>query len=139
MDAQSENLVLEAEAAYNGVVRDPARYADRIPILAARARAAGNTEALVIALRAQAWARHAVLDNAAAKQLLDQAARLAHRGGLSQREMTRHRPGRNAFAMARRSFGSKLKSSANTTLNSEVSSLKSQVSTRCAGFSSRCT
>src|SRR5262249_46286227 len=59
MDAQSENLVLEAEAAYNGVVRDPARYADQIPILIARARAAGNTEALVVALRAQAWARHA--------------------------------------------------------------------------------
>ena len=85
MDAQSENLVLEAEAAYNGVVRDPARYAGEIPILIARARAAGNTEALVIALRAQAWARHAVLDNAAAKQWLDQAARLAHREGLSQR------------------------------------------------------
>ncbi len=85
MDAQSENLVLEAEAAYNGVVRDPARYADEIPILIARARAAGNTEALVIALRAQAWARHAVLDNAAAKQWLDQAVRLANREGLSQR------------------------------------------------------
>src|SRR4029077_17963387 len=85
MDAQSENLVLEAEAAYNGVVRAPARYADEIPILIARARAAGNTEALVIALRAQAWARHAVLDNAAAKLWLDQAARLAHREGLSQR------------------------------------------------------
>jgi hypothetical protein len=67
MDAQSENLVLEAEAAYNGVVRDPARYADQIPILIARARAAGNTEALVVALRAQAWARHAVLDDAATK------------------------------------------------------------------------
>ena len=85
MDAQSENLVLEAEAAYNGVVRDPARYADQIPILIARTRAAGNTEALVVALRAQAWARHAVLDNAAAKHLLDQAARLAHREGLSER------------------------------------------------------
>jgi tetratricopeptide (TPR) repeat protein len=85
MDAQSENLVLEAEAAYNGVVRDPTRYADQIPILITRARAAGNTEALVVGLRAQAWARHAVLDNAAAKQLLDQAARLAHREGLSER------------------------------------------------------
>jgi tetratricopeptide (TPR) repeat protein len=85
MDAQSENLVLEAEATYRGVVRDPARYTGKIPILIARARAAGNTEALVVALRAQAWARHAVLDNPAAKQLLDQAARLAHREGLSQR------------------------------------------------------
>jgi tetratricopeptide (TPR) repeat protein len=85
MDAQSENLVLEAESAYSGVVRDPARYTDQIPILIASARAAGNTEALVVALRAQAWARHAVLDNVAAKQWLDQAARLAHREGLSQR------------------------------------------------------
>jgi tetratricopeptide (TPR) repeat protein len=85
MDAQSENLVLEAETAYSGVVRDPARYTNQIPILIARARATGNAEALIVALRAQAWARHAVLDNRAAKQLLDQAARLAHREGLSQR------------------------------------------------------
>jgi tetratricopeptide (TPR) repeat protein len=54
-------------------------------MLIARARAAGNTEAVIVALRAQAWARHVVLDNAAAKKLLDQAARLAHREGLSQR------------------------------------------------------
>ena len=85
MDVQSENLVSEAESAYDGVVRDPARYADKIPILITRAQAAGNTEALIVALRAQAWARHLVLDNAAAKKLLDQAARLAHREGLSQR------------------------------------------------------
>ena len=54
-------------------------------MLIARARAAGNTEALIVALRAHAWARHAVLDNPAAKKTLDQAARLAHREGLSQR------------------------------------------------------
>jgi tetratricopeptide (TPR) repeat protein len=85
MDAQSENLVLEAETTYSRVVRDPARYTDKIPILIAHAHATGNTEALVVALRAQAWARHSVLDNPAAKQLLDQAARLARREGLSQR------------------------------------------------------
>jgi tetratricopeptide (TPR) repeat protein len=85
VDVQSDNLVSEAESTYDGVVRDPARYADEIPILIARAQAAGNTEALIVALRAQAWARHLVLDNAAAKKLLDKAARLAHREGLSQR------------------------------------------------------
>ena len=66
MEAQPENLVPEAEAAYSGVVRDPARYAARIPKLIARARTAGDTEALVVALRAQAWAQHVVLDNQAA-------------------------------------------------------------------------
>ena len=54
-------------------------------MLIARARASGNTEALIVALRAQAWARHVVLDNPAAKKILDQAARLAHREGLDQR------------------------------------------------------
>ena len=54
-------------------------------MLIARARASGNTEALIVALRAQAWARHVVLDNPAAKKMLDQAARLAHREGLDQR------------------------------------------------------
>ena len=85
MDAQSENLVSEAEATYDGVVRDPAKYAARIPLLIARARTSGNSEALIVALRAQAWARHVVLDNPAAKKMLDQAARLAHREGLDQR------------------------------------------------------
>ena len=85
MDAQSENLVPEAEAAYSGVVRDPARYTARIPDLISRVRAAGDTEALVVALRAQAWAQHRVLDNLAAKTTLDQAARLARRSGLGHR------------------------------------------------------
>jgi tetratricopeptide (TPR) repeat protein len=85
MNTQSENLVPEAEAAYDGVVRDPARYTARIPKLIARARAAHDTEALVVALRAQAWAQHVVLDNRAAKKTLDQAARVARREGLSHR------------------------------------------------------
>ena len=85
MDAQSDYLVPEAEAAYGGVVRDPARYTARIPKLIAQARAAHDTEALVVALRAQAWAQHVVLDNQAAKKTLDQAARLARREGLGHR------------------------------------------------------
>jgi tetratricopeptide (TPR) repeat protein len=85
MEAQPGNLVPEAEAAYGGVVRDPAKYAARIPKLITQATAAGDTEALVVALRAQAWAQHVVLDNQAAKKTLDQAARVARRAGLSQR------------------------------------------------------
>ena len=85
MDAQSDYLVPEAEAAYGGVIRDPARYTARIPNLIVRARAAHDTEALVVALRAQAWAQHVVLDNRAAKKTLDQAARIARREGLSHR------------------------------------------------------
>jgi tetratricopeptide (TPR) repeat protein len=50
-----------------------------------RARAAGDTEALVVALRAQAWAQNRVLDNRAAKSTLDQAARLARRAGFGYR------------------------------------------------------
>ena len=50
-----------------------------------RARAAGDTEALVVALRAQAWAQNRVLDNRAAKNTLDQAARLARRAGFDHR------------------------------------------------------
>ena len=75
----------EAEATYSGVVTDPARYAAQVPFLIARARAAKDPEALVVALRAQAWARHVVLDNLAAKKILDQAARLARREGLGHR------------------------------------------------------
>ncbi len=85
MDAQSETLVREAEAAYSGVVTDPAKYTPRIPKLITRARTAGDTEALVIALRAQAWAQHVVLDNQTAKRTLDRAAQIARREGLSQR------------------------------------------------------
>ncbi|HEY1673940.1 MAG TPA: CHAT domain-containing tetratricopeptide repeat protein [Streptosporangiaceae bacterium] len=51
----------------------------------AQARAAHDTEALVVALRAQAWAQHVVLDNQGAKKTLDLAARLARREGLGHR------------------------------------------------------
>ena len=85
METQSESLVREAEAAYGGVVTDPPRYTSKIPKLISRARVARDLEALVVALRAQAWAQHVVLDNQAAKKTLDQAAQIARRAGLSQR------------------------------------------------------
>jgi tetratricopeptide (TPR) repeat protein len=50
-----------------------------------RARLAGDPEAVVVALRAHAWARHAALDNAAAVRLLGEAVRLATSHGLDER------------------------------------------------------
>ena len=79
------SLLDEADAAYRRVVLDPARYAPEAEELVRGARAAGDTEALVVGLRAQAWARHAALDNVGAKKLLEHGVRLAARSGLSRR------------------------------------------------------
>lgn len=79
------SLLAEADAAYSRVVLDPARYAPQAEELVRSARAAGDTEALVVGLRAQAWARHAALDNDGARKLLGHGVRLAARSGLSHR------------------------------------------------------
>jgi tetratricopeptide (TPR) repeat protein len=78
-------LIEEADAAYSRVVLDPARYAPRAQKLVRVARATGDTEALVVGLRAEAYARHVALDNEGARKLLDQGVRLAARHGLSRR------------------------------------------------------
>jgi tetratricopeptide (TPR) repeat protein len=78
-------LLSEAEAAYSGVTTHPARYITSAAEIVDRARRANDHEALVVALRALAWGRHAKLDNAGAKPLLDEAVRLAVRHGLSHR------------------------------------------------------
>ncbi|GIJ24812.1 CHAT domain-containing protein [Micromonospora lutea] len=75
----------QADAAYSRVVLDPARYTTEAGEIVELARRAGNDEALISGLRALAWTRHAVLDNEAAKRLLDQAARLATRNSLHHR------------------------------------------------------
>ncbi|MEV4708434.1 CHAT domain-containing protein [Actinoplanes sp. NPDC049316] len=74
-----------ADAAYRRVVLDPARYAAEAEVTVTRARAAGDVEALVVALKAVAWARHVALDNEGARELLDQGVRLARRHGLPRR------------------------------------------------------
>ncbi|HEU4346425.1 MAG TPA: CHAT domain-containing protein [Actinoplanes sp.] len=79
------SLVHEADAAYTRVVLDPARYARDAEECVRRARSAGDSEALVVGLRAVAWARHAVLDNDGARKVLDEGVRLAVRHGLSRR------------------------------------------------------
>ncbi|HEX6074922.1 MAG TPA: CHAT domain-containing protein [Micromonosporaceae bacterium] len=63
---------------------DPQRFAPVAAGLVQRARQAGNPEALVLALRAMAWAQRARLAAADAKRLLDQAARIARRHRLDQ-------------------------------------------------------
>jgi tetratricopeptide (TPR) repeat protein len=79
------SLLDEADAAYTRVVLDPARYVQQARDFVRRARTAGEPEALVVGLRAEAWARHAVLDNEGARKLLDHGVRLAVRHGLSRR------------------------------------------------------
>ncbi len=79
------NLRDQADAAYNRVVVDPARYAAEAEKLVAYATAAGDTEALVASLRAVAYVRHVTLDNEGARRLLDRAVRLADRSVLSRR------------------------------------------------------
>jgi tetratricopeptide (TPR) repeat protein len=78
-DDPSCDLLDQADAAYRGVVADPSRYGPVAVGLVARARRAGAGEALVVALRAEAWSERARLSNGRAKALLDEATRLARR------------------------------------------------------------
>lgn len=79
------SLLDEADAAYSRVILDPARYAGQAQELVRRARHAGDPEALVVGLRADAWSRHVALDNEGARKLLNHAVRIAARRGLSRR------------------------------------------------------
>ena len=100
-------LVAEAETAYSRVTTHPVRYIALASEIADRARESGDQEALVVATRALAWARHAVLDNAGAKALLDDAVRRAERNALPRRlgevlvtrAVALHELGRQAAAM----------------------------------------
>ena len=75
------DLLTRAEAAYQGAVADPATAGPVAEAVAAEARRAGNVEAEVVALRAQAWcAVRAQLAEERARRLLNRAARLAESG-----------------------------------------------------------
>ena len=76
-DSAAEDLLVNAEAAYQGVLGDAQANRDLAAAVVERARAIGANEALVVGLRAVAWAEHVRLDNDKAKRLLDQAVRLA--------------------------------------------------------------
>jgi tetratricopeptide (TPR) repeat protein len=84
-DDPSYDLLHQADAIYRGVVADPNEYGPVAVGLVARARRAGDTEALVVALRAEAWSERARLSNGRAKALLDEAARVARRHRLDGR------------------------------------------------------
>ncbi len=77
-------LVVRAQAAYEAAVRDPAGQRD-LPELVAESRAAHDPEALVVALRAQAWVARCAMRPDEAKRLLDVAARVAARNQLRPR------------------------------------------------------
>jgi tetratricopeptide (TPR) repeat protein len=80
------DLLVRAEAAYQAAVADPAAAGPVAESVASEARRAGDVEAEVVALRAQAWcAARAELAEERARRLLNRAARLAEAAGLDGR------------------------------------------------------
>ena len=73
------DLIERARAIYAHVVADPLSFGSEAALIASQARTANMPAALVPALRAQAWVERSRLDNRQAKDLLDEAVRLARR------------------------------------------------------------
>jgi tetratricopeptide (TPR) repeat protein len=84
-DEPNDDLLIRAAAAYKGVVADPRAFGPVAACLVAEARRVGDAEALVMALRAEAWSERRRLANTRAKMLLDEAARVARRHRLDDR------------------------------------------------------
>jgi len=74
-------LLVQARQVYRDVVADPKTFGPHATRIVQLARAAGEPEAVVQALRAQAWFERSHLGNEHAKTLLDDAARIARRHG----------------------------------------------------------
>jgi tetratricopeptide (TPR) repeat protein len=85
MHEPNDDLLIRAAAAYRGVVADPRAYGPVAARLVAEARRCGDPEALVMALRAEAWSERTRLANVRAKALLDEAVRIARRHRLDER------------------------------------------------------
>ncbi len=79
------DLLIRASAAYKGAVANPVEFRPVASRLVAEARRTSHAEALVVALRAEAWCERARLGNGRAKQLLDEAGRVARRHRLDGR------------------------------------------------------
>jgi tetratricopeptide (TPR) repeat protein len=75
----SRDLVIHARRVHDGVVADPRRFHPVAVALVQHTRQAGPPEALVLALRALAWAERARLADTEAKRRLDEAAAIARR------------------------------------------------------------
>jgi tetratricopeptide (TPR) repeat protein/CBS domain-containing protein len=84
-DEAGGDLLIRAEAVQDGVVGDPMAHGAEAARLVVEARRRGETEALVVALRALAWTERARLANRSARELLDEAAALCRRAGLATR------------------------------------------------------
>jgi tetratricopeptide (TPR) repeat protein len=78
-------LLIRADAAYRDVIADPGRGRKTAEAVAAAARSAGASEALIVALRAVSWAAREVYDHDAAGRHLTEAIRIARRAGLDER------------------------------------------------------
>ncbi len=79
-----EALLSSATQLYRDVVADPKTFGPAATTIVQQSRAAGHPEALVLALRAQAWVERANLGIERAKKLLDDAARIARRHGFEE-------------------------------------------------------
>ncbi|MGY1679264.1 CHAT domain-containing protein [Geodermatophilus sp. SYSU D01176] len=85
LEEPTGSLLIRAQEAYDGVVGDPRRFAQLAADVVEEARRATDTEALVVGLRAVAWAARAQRENRRALRVLDEAVRLARRAGMTQR------------------------------------------------------
>jgi tetratricopeptide (TPR) repeat protein len=73
------DVLIRAAAAYDGVVGDPSRFGPVAVAVLREARATGDTDAVIVALRAVAWFERSRLRNGDALRLLNDAAALARR------------------------------------------------------------
>ena len=80
-----DQLLIQATAAYEGVVGDPRRFGPAAARAVAHAREAGEPEALVVALRGLGWYERARSNHVRAKKLLGEAVRIAERHRLPGR------------------------------------------------------
>ena len=84
-DEPRSDLLIRADDYYQGVVADTARYGPLTSALVAETRASHDDEALVAALRAEAWYARIQLSHERAISLLNEAARIARRHGFDAR------------------------------------------------------
>jgi len=86
MQAESRSeLLIHAETAYRQALAAPETGRTQAESVVAHARASGDTEALVVALRAAGFAARELYDHADARRLLDEAIDIASSAGLGDR------------------------------------------------------
>ncbi|HEY6746007.1 MAG TPA: hypothetical protein VI357_09840, partial [Mycobacteriales bacterium] len=83
MNEHSARILIQAREAYGKVIADPEVGGPEAAALVTAARRVGEPEALVAALRAEAWWHRIRLDEERAKRLLDEAVRIGRKHGLT--------------------------------------------------------